>query len=298
MAGMAQAGRETGSFTGVGGLGIHWRAWLPSGTPHAVVLIAHGAAEHSGRYEWVAERLTERGFAVLALDHRGHGRSDGPRAYVDRLDHAVADLHALVRLAAAREPGAPLFVLGHSMGGLVALAYALRHQDELAGLVLSAPLAALEVAAPARIAARALGTVAPRLPLAKIDGSTVSRDPAVVAAYDADPLNHRGALPARTVAELLAATAALPERLPELRLPLLVVYGTGDRLVDPAASRLVDARAGSADKTLTAYEGLYHEVLNEPERDQVLDEIAAWIEARTGEPMARRTTGHTGSPAG
>ncbi|NLT05256.1 MAG: alpha/beta hydrolase [Solirubrobacterales bacterium] len=295
---MAEAGYEEGSFAGAGGVEIHWRAWLPDGPARAVVLIAHGAAEHSGRYDWVAGQLVARGLAVLALDHRGHGRSGGPRAYVDRVDNAVADLHSLARLAAVREPGAPRFLLGHSMGGMVALAYALRHQDELAGLVLSAPLAALSVPAPARLAARALGAVAPRLPLTKIDGTTVSRDPAVVAAYDADPLNHRGALPARTVAEMLATVAALPDRLPELRLPLLTVYGTGDRLVDPAASLLVDERAGSADKTLIAYDGLYHEVLNEPERERVVGAIADWIDARATGRATEPLGGHAGSPSG
>lgn len=295
---MAQAGRETGSFGGAGGLEIHWRAWSPPDPARAVVLIAHGAAEHSGRYEWVAGRLVERGLAVLALDHRGHGRSDGPRAYVDRVEHAVADLDALARLAADREPGVPLFLLGHSMGGMIALAYALDHQEKLAGLVLSAPLALLPVPAAARLAARTLGTVAPRLPVARIDGSTVSRDPAVVAAYDSDPLNHRRPLPARTVAELLATVATFPDRLPDLRLPLLTVYGTGDRLVDPRASRLVDDRAGSADKTLIAYDGLYHEVLNEPERERVLADVADWIEARIGDRVAAGTTGDADLPSG
>jgi alpha-beta hydrolase superfamily lysophospholipase len=276
-----EARHEEGRFAGAGGVEIYWQAWLPGEQPRATVLIAHGGAEHSGRYAWTAGQLTARGYAVYAIDHRGHGRSAGPRAYVDRVDNAVADLHTLADLARERQaPGAPVFLLGHSMGGLIALAYALRFQDELAGLVLSAPLAVIEANGALRAVTRALSAVAPRLPVYKIDGTTVSRDPEVVRAYDSDPLNHRGKLPARTIGELAAATAAFPERLPELRLPILTVYGTGDRLVDNAGSLLVDERCSSSDSTLIAYDGLYHEVLNEPERERVAADIGGWIDAR------------------
>lgn len=275
-----EARHEEGRFAGVGGLEIYWQAWLPAGTPRAIVTIAHGGAEHGGRYAWTAGQLTARGYAVYAIDHRGHGRSGGPRAYVDRVDNAVADLHTLDAIARERHPGLEVFLLGHSMGGLIALAYALRFQDELAGLVLSAPLAVIEANPATRFASRVLSAAAPRLPVYKIDGTTVSRDPAVVRDYDSDPLNHRGMLPARTVGELAATVATFPDRLPELRLPILTVYGSGDRLVDNAGSQLVDERAGSGDNTLIAYDGLYHEVLNEPERDQVIADVAGWIDAR------------------
>ncbi|HEX2160499.1 MAG TPA: alpha/beta hydrolase [Thermoleophilaceae bacterium] len=280
-----EARHEEGRFAGVGGLEIYWQAWLPGDPPRAIVLIAHGGAEHGGRYAWTADQLTARGYAVYAIDHRGHGRSQGPRAYVDRVDNAVADLHALSDLARAGHPERPVFLLGHSMGGLIALAYALRHQDELAGLVLSAPLAVIAANPATRLVSRVLSTVAPRLPVYKIDGSTVSRDPEVVRAYDEDPLNHRGMLPARTIGELAATTARFPERLPELRLPILTVYGTGDRLVDTAGSRLVDERSGSDDSTLIAYDGLYHEVLNEPERERVIADVVGWIDARAPAPV-------------
>lgn len=275
-----EARHEEGRFAGVGGLEIYWQGWLPEGPPRSIVLIAHGGAEHGGRYAWTAGQLTARGYAVYAIDHRGHGRSAGPRAYVDRIDNAVADLHALAELTRERHPGTEVFLLGHSMGGLIALSYALVHQDELAGLVLSAPLAVLEANSATRLASRLLSAAAPRLPVYKIDGTTVSRDPEVVRAYDDDPLNHRGMLPARTVGELAATTGTFRDRLPELRLPVLTVYGTGDRLVDNAGSLLVDEVGGSADSTLIAYDGLYHEVLNEPERDRVIGDIGDWIDAR------------------
>jgi len=271
---------EEGCFTGVGGLEIFWQSWAPAAGSRAIVLIAHGAAEHSGRYAWVAERLVAHGYAVYAIDHRGHGRSQGPRAYIDRLDHAVADLHALSDFARNRHPGVPELLLGHSMGGLIALAYACRHQDELTGLVLSAPLAVLEAKPVTRVASRVLSRIAPRLRVYKIDSTTVSRDPEVVRAYDEDPLNFRGALPARTVGELAATVGDLPERIRSLRLPILTLYGTGDRLVDTRSSAFVESGCSSDDCTVQRYDGLYHEIPNEPEREQVLDDVADWIEQR------------------
>lgn len=272
------AAHSDGRFEGVGGVEIYWQAWLPAAAePQAVVLLAHGGAEHSGRYAWAAGRLAERSYAVFAVDHRGHGRSAGPRALVDRLANAATDLHTLSDLARDRHPGVPVVLLGHSMGGLVALDYACRFQDELAALVLSAPLAVLKVNPVMRGMSSLLSRVAPRLPVYKIDGTTVSRDPDVVRAYDADPLNHRGALPARTVGELAAATRALPERLANLRLPILTLYGSGDRLVDPSGSALVESCCASEDCTVRRYDGLYHELLNEPEREQVLAAIVAWV---------------------
>jgi alpha-beta hydrolase superfamily lysophospholipase len=249
----------------------------------AVVVLAHGASEHSGRYAWTAERLAERGYATHALDHRGHGRSDGGGgAYIDRMDHLVEDLDALVHAAADEHPDVPLFLLGHSMGGCLALAYALAHQDKLDGLVLSAPLAALEAASLAqRAAGRVLSVVAPRLGVFDIDSSGVSRDPAVVRDYDEDPLNHHGKLPARTVAELANTISAFHDAVPRLTLPMLLMHGTDDPIVPPHGTEMVNERAGSEDKTFIRYDGLYHEILNEPERDRVVGDIADWLDERT-----------------
>ena len=260
---------------------IYWQAWLPDGEPRAAIVLSHGASEHGGRYAWTGERLVERGFALYAADHRGHGRSAGPRAYVDRMANVVEDLDAVVELARARHPGQPLFLLGHSMGGAVALSYAIEHQDKLDGLVLSAPLAALEAADPfTRLAGRALSNIAPRVGVYAIDASGVSRDPAVVRDYEEDPLNHHCKLPARSVQELTDAVARFPKRLPELTLPLLTMHGTADSMTLPAGSELVIEHAGSTDKSIIRYDGLYHELLNEPERQRVLDDIVAWVEAR------------------
>jgi alpha-beta hydrolase superfamily lysophospholipase len=290
------APRES-SFAGAGGLEIFWRAWLGDGDTKAVVVIAHGAGEHSGRYTHVAQRLVDEGFAVYAIEHRGHGRSQGLRALIDRIDNAVADLDKLVVLAADANPGAPLFLLGHSMGGTIALSYALAHQRRLAGLALSGPLAALEaVPAPMRMAARTLSALAPRTPLIAIDSSQVSRDPAVVSDYQADPLVHHGKLPARTVVELAGAIEAFPDAVGSITVPTLIMYGTDDGLCPPEGSVMLSERIGSSDKMLTAYQGMYHEILNEPEREQVLDDLCAWLSGRIGQPAEAVTPSENRQP--
>ncbi|MBV9838982.1 MAG: lysophospholipase [Solirubrobacterales bacterium] len=274
--------RKEGHLRGVGELGIYWQAWLPDHEPRGVVVVSHGAGEHSGRYRHVAARLVSEGHAVYAIDHRGHGRSDGPRALIDRIDNAVADLAALVALAADELPGKPLFLLGHSMGGTIAVCFALRHQQRLAGLILSGPLAAIEGTSPAqRTAGRLISALAPRLPLVAIDPNLISSDTAVVRAYRSDPLVHHRKLPARTAAELVAAVERFPQQVASIRVPTLIAYGTGDRLCPPAGSVMLGERIGAHDKTLNGYEGLAHEVLNEPEQERVLDDICAWLTAHT-----------------
>jgi acylglycerol lipase len=270
-----------GFLAGAGERQIFWRSWSPDSAPRAVVVIVHGASEHSGRYGHVAEALVADGYAVYAADHRGHGRSDGPRAVIDRLANAVADVDRLVSQAQAEHPGLPVAMLGHSMGGTVALSYTIRHQERLHALILSGPLAALEAApAPLRMLGRILSVLAPQLPLIAIDASLVSRDPAVVRDYEADPLNHHGKLPARTVDELARAIDDFPEAVSTITLPVLILYGTEDGLAPPSGALMLDRRIASADKTTIAYPGLFHEILNEPERDAVLTDIRGWLPER------------------
>lgn len=269
-------------FTGDAGGEIFWQSWpAPGGAPvKSAVVIAHGVSEHSGRYAHVARRLNGAGYDVFALDHRGHGRSDGGGANIGRIASAVADIGTLIGIAREVSSGPRLFLLGHSMGGALALQFALERQRELDGLVLSAPAAALEAASRFElVAGRALSVVAPGLGVFPVDPSAVSRDPVVVSDYESDPLNYHRKLPARTVAELARAIESFPDRLPGLTLPLLVMVGTADLLVPPDASRMVAERAGSADKRLIEYDGLYHEILNEPEQDKVMDDLVAWLDA-------------------
>lgn len=258
------------------------QAWLPERDPRAVVVISHGLAEHGGRYLEVAARLVASDYAVYALDHRGHGRSGGPRANIGRFAYLVSDLGTFAGRAQREHPGAPVFLLGHSMGGAVALACALRYKGSLKALALSAPaLAAGEVVSSfKRLTLRLLSWLAPNAGALTLPATAISRDPAVVEAYEQDPLVFRGAVPARTIVELLQAMAAFPASAPELRIPVLVQHGTADSLVPLAATRPVYDLLGQPQaRTLRYYDGLFHEVYNEPERDRVIADLAAWIEA-------------------
>ena len=256
------------------------QAWLPEGEPHAVIVIAHGLAEHGGRYAQLAERLVSLNCAAYALDHRGHGRSTGARTNIDRFSYLVSDLSSFVGRAQREHPDVPAFLLGHSMGGAVALACALRYPGNLKGLVLSAPAVAVGQAVPAFKVSimRLLSRIAPGTGALTLPATAISRDPAVVREYEADPLVHRGAIPARTVVELLDAMAAFPESVPRLKIPVLVQHGTADSLVPLAATRPVYERLGSAKlRVVRLYDGLFHESYNEPERDRVIADLETWI---------------------
>jgi alpha-beta hydrolase superfamily lysophospholipase len=263
----------------VGGTNIVYDLYEPAGEPVGLILVAHGVAEHGGRYRHVADLLVGLGLRVAIPDHRGHGRSGGKRLLARDLSEFGADLETLRTLELV--DGRPTYLLGHSMGGCIALDYALDHQDSLAALVLSAPavLPGDDINPVLIKVAKVLGKVVPGLPGQKLSSASISRDPAVVAAYDADPLNYRGALSAGIGGAMLRAMESFPARLPSLKLPLLVLSGTDDKIVNPEGARLVDRLAGSSDKTLKMYDGLYHEVFNEPEQDLVLGELTDWLKA-------------------
>jgi alpha-beta hydrolase superfamily lysophospholipase len=274
---------QDGHLQGAAGLRLYRQSWTPEGDVKATVVIAHGASEHSGRYGYVVDRLVADGFAVHSVDHRGHGRSEGPRAFLDRFVNVLSDLGQVVDRAREAHPDRPLFLLGHSMGGGVATAFALRHQSKLDGLALSAPLTVLEAAPlPLRMIARTLSKLAPRTGVYEVEAGGISRDPEEVRRYDEDPLVYRGKLPARTVTELADMVAPFADELPRLTLPLLVMHGTADRIVPIAGAELVAERSGSTDSTFHRYDGFFHELFNEPagERDRPIGDLAAWLAAR------------------
>jgi acylglycerol lipase len=270
-------------LAGVEGARIFWQSWEPE-EPAGVVVVAHGGAEHGGRYRHVVERLVPEGFAVYAIDHRGHGRSDGRRAQIGRMAYVVEDLDRLILRANEEHPQLPLFLLGHSVGGCVGVAYALEHQDRLTGMAMSGPLAAVEQAPlPLRIIAKAASVLLPDAGLLRVEAEGVSRDPEEVAAYDADPLVYRGKLPARTLQELADTVGRFHDEAPHITLPILMQLGMADRIVVPDGGRALFERLGSQDKTLIPYEGYFHEIYNEPEaeRERPLADLTAWLKART-----------------
>jgi alpha-beta hydrolase superfamily lysophospholipase len=268
------------SFSGVGGTTIEYDVYEPAGPPRGLLLVAHGLGEHRGRYQHVADRFTALGLRVAIPDHRGHGRSGGPRCDTRDVSEFTADLETLRQRTLV--DGAPTYLLGHSMGGLIALDYALDHQADLSALILSGPLVLPGEDQPPWLVAiaKVLGKVVPTLGTLALDPKSVSRDPEVVAAYEADPLNNHAKIKAGMGAALLTRLQTFPARLPSLTLPLLVMHGGEDKLTNPEGSKLVHELAGSSDKTLKIYDGLFHEIFNEPEQDQVLTDVTDWLSKR------------------
>jgi alpha-beta hydrolase superfamily lysophospholipase len=274
--------RSERSFDGVGGVRIVYDVWTPDTPPRGVVVLSHGYAEHARRYDHVAQRLGDAGLVVYALDHRGHGRSGGKRVYVRDISEYTGDFHTLVGIAAAEYPDLNRIVLGHSMGGGVVFAYGVEHPDDYAAMVLSGPAvdAQSTVSLLKAFIAKALGKIAPGLPVENLPADAVSRDPAVVTAYETDPLVYHGKLPAGVVRALFTVGETMAQRAAALTAPLLVVHGGQDKLIPVEGSERLVECVGSTDVHLKVYDELYHEVFNEPERAVVLDDVASWIEVR------------------
>ena len=274
--------RTERTFDGVGGVRIVYDVWTPDAPPRAVVVLSHGLGEHARRYDHVAQRFGDAGLVTYALDHRGHGRSGGKRVLVRDISEYTADFDTLVGVATREQHGLKCIVLGHSMGGGIVFAYGVERPDNYDMMVLSAPaVAAQELVSPLMVvAAKVLGALVPGLPVQELDVDAISRDPAVVAAYNEDPLVHHGKVPAGIGRALLQVGETMQQRAPALTAPLLVVHGSDDRLIPVAGSRRLVECVGSTDVELKVYPGLYHEVFNEPERDQVLDDVVSWISKR------------------
>ncbi|MGV9860569.1 alpha/beta hydrolase [Gordonia sp. NPDC003425] len=267
---------EERSFRGALGETVVYDLLRPA-QPRAVVVIAHGLGEHGARYEDLARQLVAARYIVAVPDHVGHGRSGGKRLRIKHFRDFTDDLHTVITQASV--DSLPTFLLGHSMGGEIALDYALDHQDMLDGLILSgaAVMPGDDMPAPVIAVSQVLGKVAPWLPTIALDSGAISRDPDVVARYESDPLVTRARIPARLGAEMLSTMKSFPDRLGALQIPVLVMHGSDDRLTNPAGSEMVERLAGSADKTLIIYDDLYHEIFNEPERDLVIGAVLTWL---------------------
>lgn len=271
---------SVGSFMGQQNVTIFTQQWLPEGAPRAVIVIAHGYGEHSGRYVHVAAHLVQHGYAVCALDHRGHGQSGGPRTQIRDMREFVADLRTFIEQVRAAHPDLPLVLYGHSMGSQIALLYAGQYQDELAGLITTGTALAsgnhpLLVAAVKLLGGLPFnGRILPQIP-----ASAISRDPDVVQAYVDDPLVDSRPVRLDMAAALARGLERAGRVLPELRVPYLALHGGGDLITLPVAARIVEQRSGSPDTTVKVYDGLYHEIHNEPEQDQVLADFTQWLDA-------------------
>jgi acylglycerol lipase len=281
---MADSGVEVqhreARFRSTDGLELFEQSWFPE-APRGVVALVHGYAEHSSRYEPVAVHLAGSGYAAHTFDLRGHGRSEGKRCFVRTFDEHLNDLSILLESARRRWPDAPVFLLGHSMGGLIAALFSLDRSSQLSGMILSAPSVMLgSDFSPFKIRTLSfLGRVMPKLPTARFPSASLSRDPAVVESYRTDALVYQGRAPARTARELVSAIRRAQAEMERIDLPLLVMHGGGDLVADVEGSRQLHARAGSQDKSLKIYDGFYHEIMNEPERERVLADVTVWLDA-------------------
>lgn len=276
---------------------LYERVWLPDGTPKAALLIVHGYAEHSGRYAWVAEQLVAHGYAVVGFDLRGHGKSDGERVLIKSMNEYLFDVDAALLRAFEHAPGVPLYVMGHSMGGGVLSLYAcarLSYDDgqfersRIKGLIFSGGVLPTAPSIATSIVSRValfLGRVLPKWRMRGLGGA-VSRDPMVVADYDNDPLNYHGKMPAALIGAMVRGMKYVDEHTPEITVPLLILHGSADELTSPDGSQRLYDRAGSVDKTLKIYNGLAHEILNEPERALVVEDIASWLNRQIAKPSA------------
>lgn len=267
-------------FVGAKNASIYYQSWAPDTPPRAVIVLAHGAAEHSGRYDRFAANFVPRGYAIVAQDHPGHGRSDGVPGHFDRLEDITESLHLLRREIARDYEGIPQILLGHSMGGLVSTHYLLEYQQDFVGCVLSGPAIKTDIEpGPVQTALiRVLSATAPKTGVLQLDANGVSRDPVEVERYRKDPLNYTGKLSARFVSELFKAMQHVQANAAAITLPLLLLHGGDDKLTSPEGSRFLDRAVGSRDKTLKIYPGLYHELFNEPEHDEVFADVAAWCD--------------------
>lgn len=273
---------EADTLTAADGLRLKTRLVRPAtGPARALVVVVHGLGDHLEAlpYRTLAAALAERGLATFRFDLRGHGRSEGPRMFVENWPVLMDDLGRVMAAARATEPHAPLFLLGLSLGGLIALRYAQTQPAGLRGLILLAPAVSAAGAPPLiRVLMPVLGRLLPRLALdPRLDRAGIARDPAAVAEYTGDPL-FQVKTTARLAAEMLAAMPPALAAAPHMQMPLLILHGAADTIVPPAGSAAFFERADSADKTRKTYPGGYHNLLIDSNRAEVLADLCAWVE--------------------
>jgi alpha-beta hydrolase superfamily lysophospholipase len=271
-----------GHFKGAGNANIYYQAWLPDGNVRAILILVHGLGEYCGRFTNHINHFVPLGYAIYGLDHLGHGKSDGEREVIERFADYTEPLTRYYQMVKGWHPGKPVFIFGHSMGGLITCSYLIDHQADFKGAILSAP--AIKVSdSISRVTitiGKILSRIAPKAGVISLDPSAISRDPGVLEAYINDSLIFQGRTPARLAAEILKTMMRVSAQAEKITLPLIIVQGSKDKIVDPQGAQMLYNKAGSRDKTLNVYEGLYHEIHNEPERSIMFKDVEDWLAAR------------------
>ena len=270
------------TFKGDKGLNLFYQCWLPDKKPKAVLLVVPGAAEHGGRYKNLVNYFVPRDYAICALDTQGHGKSEGMRCYIDRFSDYIDDIKIFFDIIHRKYADRKIFLVGHSMGATIAVAYTVKHQRGLAGLIVSGVV--LKLGSSISPVLKAVGPLVsflfPKMGVTTLDATAISQDKAVVDAYVNDPLVHRGKITARLGMEMTKTMDKLPSLIPQIKLPILIMHGTADRLSNPEGSPMLYDLVGSSDKTLKLYEGFHHEIFNEPGHRQVMADVEAWLAPR------------------
>ena len=267
-----------GTFQGVDGLELYYQSWQPRDLPRAVLVVVHGHGGHSGIFTRMIEYLVTRNYVIYSFDLRGHGRSPGQRGYINSWAEYRADLSAFLELATSQQPNLPVFLVGQSMGGTIALDYTLRESIQLQGLVLISPALGLSVSPWKLLVGKMLSNVRPNFALsAGIDMSTASRDRSIVAANAQDSLRH-GQGTARLATELLKTIDWVNAHASELQVPLLMLHGGADLVTPLESSQIFFERLTIADKKMYEYPDSYHELHNDLNYQEILADMNDWLE--------------------
>ncbi|HOW92533.1 MAG TPA: lysophospholipase [Anaerolineaceae bacterium] len=269
-----------GTFKSVRDLDVYYQGWLPDGEVKAVLFIVHGLGEYVGRYTNVINYFVPSGYAIYGVDHIGHGKSGGEREMLAKFEDYTEPLNTFYKMVAGWQPGKPIVIYGHSLGGLITSFYLLENQAKFKAAVISAAGVKVpdNISGTTVLLGKVLSTLAPKAGILGLDTTYLSHDQTVVDTYNADPLVFHGKTPARLAAEMLRAMKIVSSTAQKITLPVFILHGSGDKIVDPAASEMLYEKVGSKDKTLKIYEGLYHEVHNEPEREVMFKDLEDWLQ--------------------
>ncbi|MBL7067548.1 MAG: alpha/beta hydrolase [Candidatus Marinimicrobia bacterium] len=280
---------QHGLFQGTVGFDLFEQSWFPEDDVKAVVLLVHGLGEHSSRYAHVAEFLTSKNIGIETFDLRGHGKSDGARAFVRSFDEYLQDVEIFYSRVLGRHPDLPLFIYGHSMGATISALYVITRNPDINGVLLSGILLKIGDDIPPILIKMSsiIGKYAPKMKTTKLDANSLSRDPKIVENYDNDPLNYRAGIPARTGLELLTAMRRIQVQMEKITLPIMIMHGSCDKITNPDGSIDLYEAVASNDKTLKMYNGFYHEIHNEPEKNRVFEDIFSWINDHLGDDQEK-----------